>query len=55
MISKYRPSPGNIDSLGDRKNNFFGNNQFFQRDLKISPFPRNIDSLGDRVKKPFVM
>ena len=39
VISKYRPIPRNIDSLGiAAKNNFLGKNQFFHSDLKISSF-----------------
>ena len=37
VISKYRPFPRNIDSLGiTAKNDFLGKNQFFPGDMKIS-------------------
>ena len=54
VISKYRPFPRNIDSLGiTAKNDFLGKNQFFHGDLKISSFSPNIDSLGITAKKRF--
>ena len=53
VISKYRPFPRNIDSLGiTAKNNFLGKNQFFHGDL-LCPFPRNIDSLAITAKTIF--
>ena len=55
MISKYRPFPRNVDSLGiTAKNNFLGKNRFFHGDLKISSFSQNIGSLGITARNNFL-
>ena len=55
VISKYRPFPRNIDSLGiTAKNNFLGKNQFIQNDLKLSSFSPKYCSLGITAKNNFL-
>ena len=54
MISKYRPFPRNMDSLGiTAKNNFLGKIQFFKVISKYRPSLRIIDSLGITARKQF--
>ena len=56
MVSKHRPFPRNIHSLGNRaKKDLLAKISFFKVISKYRPFHRNIDSLGDRDKKQFFM